>query len=178
MADLEQAQTVTSSLILHNIHCPSCVSQIEDTLTHIYTNRSSISSDQTLLSPQVPGLAVSISSINVSILNRSVTFAHPAWLHLHDVERVLEAAGFDVGSSNEESVFKRSLSKVWHSQKHQMREAKLQTHREACQACQADVARLARSITPMPSVVVGSSDHAKGWEQATLVISGMTCSLV
>ncbi|RDL36982.1 uncharacterized protein BP5553_04415 [Venustampulla echinocandica] len=73
---------ITTSFLLANLHCPSCVSHIIDTLLALYPTPASVSP---------------------SLLSSWVTIKHEEPLSVHDIREALEQAGFDVCDTTTDS---------------------------------------------------------------------------
>jgi len=197
MSQTEGSTTVTTSLLLSNLHCPSCVSHIERTLL---------------------GLDPKPVSVSPSLVTSVVTVEHDRALSAQDIRDSLENAGFDicevtpqsssgnqVGPSNfgydsEIGCLDRFLDKLRPntdplSQKLSKQSSK---HLENCELCRLEAAgkdgdskfsqsdddefddtkSMTKAMPDQPSlplVVVDSSDSESVW-QASLAIGGMTCA--
>jgi Cu+-exporting ATPase len=196
MSQTEGSSTVTTSLLLSNLHCPSCVSHIERTLL---------------------GLDPKPISVSPSLVTSVVTVEHDRALSVQDIKDSLEDSGFDIcevtpqsGSGNqvgpshfgydgEIGYLDRFLDRLRPntdplSQKPPKQSSK---HLENCELCrleaegkyddskspQSDVDEFdQKSMTKamldkpsLPLVVVDSTDSESVW-QASLAIGGMTCA--
>ncbi|KAF1999356.1 hypothetical protein P154DRAFT_437268, partial [Amniculicola lignicola CBS 123094] len=69
--------TVTTTIFISNLHCPSCVDSIQDSLTSLQP------------APEF---------ISHSIVSHSVVLRHKPSLAVQDISGSLEAAGFDIHS--------------------------------------------------------------------------------
>lgn len=179
------SQTITvSSFLLSNLHCPSCVSYIQDTLYNLDPRPSSVS----------PSLVSSV-----------VTVTHDIALSIQDIQDALENAGFEViyggGSTSashqadvdeEIGYLDRFLSKAKsnsnlgtpHSQT-----THLERHIENCESCRREALEGKNSLKPEhsteamqdggekapPFVVVDSNKNEDLW-RASLAVGGMTCA--
>lgn len=174
--------------LVPNIHCPSCVSHLGDSLSN--------------LNPQP-------LSISHSIVNHTLTISHSTALKVEDIATAIEAAGYDVFSaiSNPLSdtvtlaemgdgeiqdflgVFLDRALQRWKSRGDDPGEPerKLKRHLENCELCRAKQSRLSvdcedaqASYAPSTRgdgqfVVVESSPSAELYE-VSLLIEGMSCS--
>lgn len=75
MASSSPQQHITTSFLLSNLHCPSCVSHIKDVLS--------------CLEPAP-------LSVAPSLLSSSVTIIHEEALSIYDLQEALEQAGFEI----------------------------------------------------------------------------------
>lgn len=91
-----QQETITTTCFLSNLHCPSCVRVIHESLA---------------------ALEPSPENILVSILSHSVALRHTASLAVNDISESLEAAGFEV-----HSIFQNDNPVELHSSRKQNRE--------------------------------------------------------
>ncbi|KAF2874847.1 hypothetical protein BDV95DRAFT_486651, partial [Massariosphaeria phaeospora] len=69
--------TVTTTIFISNLHCPSCIDSIGDTLNALHPAPAFISH---------------------SIVSHSVVVRHHTSLAVHDISGSLEAAGFEIHS--------------------------------------------------------------------------------
>ncbi|KAF1969158.1 hypothetical protein BU23DRAFT_378550, partial [Bimuria novae-zelandiae CBS 107.79] len=67
----------TTNLFITNLHCPSCIEVIQDSLS---------------------GFAPDLEFISHSIVSHSVVLRHSASLAVQDIASTLEAAGFEIHS--------------------------------------------------------------------------------
>lgn len=195
MSQTKTSSTVKTSLLLSNLHCPSCVSHIEETLL---------------------GLDPKPISVSPSLVTSVVTVEHDRALSIQDIKDSLENAGFDIcevppqsggnqvgpshfGHDGEIGYLDRFLDR-WRpntdplSQKPSKQSSR---HLENCESCrleaeakhgdskppQSDVdefdktsmTKPMREKPSLPLVVVDSTDSEPVWK-ASLAIGGMTCA--
>ncbi|CZR68735.1 related to CCC2-P-type ATPase involved in export of Cu++ from the cytosol into intracellular, secretory compartments [Phialocephala subalpina] len=193
-------QLITSSFLISNLHCPSCVSHIEDTLF--------------ALDPRP-------STVSPSLLTSWVTVQHDESLSLIDICDALENAGFDISDLTSESKDGHCIAGTSHTGSdgeigyldrllHTFRpeeecasNGKLTTrHLQNCEACRLEAlgkngidtkspqppsssekgkgkAAMESSddekVLP-PLVTIDSEDSVQTW-RASLAIGGMTCAV-
>jgi copper chaperone CopZ len=165
---------ITTSFLLSNLHCPSCVSHIQDILSALQPPPSSIS----------PWLASSW-----------VIVKHDKALPVKDIQQALEEGGFDVcdvspedivnHSSGETGYLDRFIDKWSNNHEAKPRQNK---HLDNCDLCRLEVLGkdgMSSSSKPqdppitmddkdLVSVVVDAGEEDV-W-QATLAVGGMTCA--
>lgn len=175
---------IITSFLLSNLHCPSCVTHIQDTLFQLHPRPLSVS----------PSLVSSV-----------VTITHDVSLSVQDVQDALESAGFEVihgggstsashqtGLNSEIGYLDRFLGKakpnsnlgVPHNQTIQS-----ERHLDNCESCRREAveektsSKLELSAEHMaeggekapPFVVVDSNKSEDLW-RASLAVGGMTCA--
>ncbi|KUJ12609.1 putative copper-transporting ATPase 3 [Mollisia scopiformis] len=191
---------ITSSFLISNLHCPSCVSHIQDTLF--------------ALDPRP-------SSVSPSLVTSWVTVRHDESLSLIDICDALENAGFEISDVTSESAdghhpagtshtasdgeigYLDRLLHTFRSQKECASDGKLSNrHLQNCEVCRLDAlgkkngdTKTPQSPLPaaangkaamaseafddekvlLPFVTVDSADSAETW-RASLAIGGMTCA--
>ncbi|KAE8440554.1 hypothetical protein EG329_007247 [Mollisiaceae sp. DMI_Dod_QoI] len=202
-ANSVRPKLITSSFLVSNLHCPSCVSHIQDTLF--------------ALDPRP-------SSVSPSLLTSWVTVRHDESLSLIDICEALENAGFEISDVTSDSVdghrtagsshtasygeigYLDRLLHTFHSRSEKEREsnANLSTrHLQNCEACRrenlgkdgldtktrppppssgASKAKATMSSefsddekVLLPLVAIDTDDSAETW-RASLAIGGMTCA--
>ncbi|KAG9229202.1 putative copper-transporting ATPase 3 [Amylocarpus encephaloides] len=84
-------ELTTTSFLLSNLHCPSCVSHIKDTLS--------------VLNPAPV-------SVSPSLLTSVVTIDHETSLPVHDLREALEEAGFDICDISGDSILPSNQSSL------------------------------------------------------------------
>jgi len=198
----DPGRSILTTVLISNLHCPSCVSNIKESLS--------------LLDPKP-------ISVSTSIVSQTVVIRHKASLVLATIIRALQETGFDVESAtqnpprdtlggddetvdNLEGPSASDAPKRWRSiGKHQKdgKENQIATHIERCDMCRAE--KLAgtdpKTIKPPipgyleqppqqeehrthavagledePLTIVIPSNLATDSVRASLSISGMTCS--
>jgi Cu+-exporting ATPase len=82
------ASLITTSFLLSNLHCPSCVSHIEDTLFSLHPRPVAVS----------PSLVTSV-----------VTVKHLPSLSVHDIQDALEFSGFEISDVAPRSAGSRTI---------------------------------------------------------------------
>ncbi|TVY13605.1 Copper-transporting ATPase HMA5, partial [Lachnellula arida] len=183
------ANMATTSFLLSNLHCPSCVSHIKDTLSH--------------LDPQP-------SSVSPSLVTSWVTVDHEISLPIRNIQNALEESGFEIsdvatntkqpttfatrkahkaGSSNI-GYLDRLISRLGFD--NEPAKAKVANrHLENCEACRLErdvkaaepsaaeserTSDTAKHEDNIPLVVVDSNNASKTTWRASIAIGGMTCA--
>ncbi|KAJ2904123.1 E1-E2 ATPase-domain-containing protein [Zalerion maritima] len=159
----------TTTVLITNLHCPSCVTHIEETLEP--------------LSPEP-------TPVSASIVTQTVTIHHPSSLTASEIKKALEESGFEIDRITQDGADDNALEgdtlasprprssssrrRSWASARHQgKKDASKETakHVENCDMCRAE---LGSSKTDLHSVHVDAG--AENLVKASLSISGMTCS--
>ena len=151
-------------VLIRNLHCPSCVSNIEESLR---------------------SLSPAPDSISTSIVSQTVTICHPEGLSRQEIVGALEDVGFDIDKvssgqgaddiAQEEartssSYSRESRRKSWASAKlNDKREC--QKHIDNCDMCRAEAEAPKASLAG-----VHVESEPQTLVTATLSVSGMTCS--
>lgn len=190
------AELITTSFLLSNLHCPSCVSHIENVLSSLDPR------------PQ---------SISPSLLSSWVTVRHDKNLSERDILEALQDAGFDVcdyasddapsmvptghkGDRGENGYLDRFLNKLTSEKSHMSQDGKYShRHLENCEACRSEAAGKNESGSSsasqsqqveqdksmrgfkklsdldLPLVVIDPIDSQEVW-RASLAVGGMTCA--
>lgn len=164
---IRKSKTTTSSLLISNLHCPSCLEAI------------------TLLLSSPP-LSLDPNTISISILTRIVTFSHPPSL-LPQIRRALADAGYEIAAEDEtESTLGHDLrlrrprptrwfeTRVQRQRKAEQEEEaerkRYEAHRASCLACRdstpASKGKAKECVVQLDSQV----------RRTTLVVGGMTCT--
>ncbi|KAI7970970.1 hypothetical protein EIK77_008804 [Talaromyces pinophilus] len=174
-----------TAFLIPNIHCPTCVSHIEESLDR--------------LDPK----PVSVSH---SIVNHTVIIRHVEALNVRDITKAIEAAGYDVSSVIGDPYFDNpvvwkdreieaasgsgngSLEHTlqrWTSRMSDIEEQgrKKKRHMENCESCHAKQGRQGSDTSLLPaegnSKLIGQESGGKDEEdlhEASLSIARMTCS--
>ncbi|OWP01612.1 hypothetical protein B2J93_2128 [Marssonina coronariae] len=181
---------ITSSFILSNLHCPSCVSYIKDTLF---------------------ALDPSPSSVSPSLVSSVVTVEHDPHLSSSAIQDALRDAGFDIFEVAPEDSHPRGLSQTSldgaegyldrildklssdQNSRRSKRARQSSQHIQHCEACRRDAAQKTSGSKPRPAakgngrmssspgnslVTIDSIDSQASpdlW-RASLAIGGMTCA--
>lgn len=179
---------VTTSFLLSNLHCPSCVAHIQGTLFS--------------LDPRP-------ASVSPSLVSSWVTVAHDRSLSKQDMQDALESAGFDVcsttpdpsgkphlGLDSEIGYLDRFLDRLKPDKDINGKAEQSSRHLDNCESCrlQAGGKEVSGSKPPPlvenggeeaisvvmdekapPLVVVDSGESQDTW-RASLAIGGMTCA--
>ncbi|KAK2627089.1 hypothetical protein QTJ16_003055 [Diplocarpon rosae] len=181
---------VTSSFILSNLHCPSCVSHIQDTLY---------------------ALDPSPTSVSPSLVSSVVTVEHDSDLSCSAIQDALKDAGFDIfevapgtghprgppqmGLDGAEGYLDRILDRLSSDQNSRRvkRPRPSSQHIQHCEACRRDAAQKTCDAKPRPLperrsrmsssagntlVTIDSVDSQASSDlwRASLAIGGMTCA--
>ncbi|KAH6679337.1 E1-E2 ATPase-domain-containing protein, partial [Halenospora varia] len=172
--------TVTTSLLLSNLHCPSCVSHIQNTLFS--------------LEPQP-------ISVSPSLLSSWVTIKHTEALPVTSLRKALEQAGFDISDGTTDSktpetkphvadkdvgYLDRFISRLQSNEDVSAKSKYPAKHLENCEACRLEsTEQKPKDTDPAPhdeakkkmekDLVVVDSASPKTY-RASLAIGGMTCS--
>jgi Cu+-exporting ATPase len=160
-----------TTFLIPNLHCPTCASQIEWTLS--------------TLRP-VP------SSVRVSIVSHAVTVTHQRSLAVVTIAQALDDAGYEIfdlipdpTSSRpdlppnlqrglEPPSFEHALSR-WRSHPSEVDVGKRRRHLENCQQCQT-ISRSSTEETESLSLVVDHLPDIPKQFKANFMVEGMTCS--
>lgn len=174
---------ITSSFLVSNLHCPSCVSTIQDTLA--------------LLNPRP-------ISVSPSLVSSWVTVQHQSSLLAADIRKSLENAGFDIcdvapdnvtggtshmGFDSESGYLDKVVNRLRSDRESPPRYARQSSrHIQNCEACRLEVNRKDGSSQsddvkgkgkmddkPLQLVLVESADSQDLW-RATVAVGGMTCA--
>lgn len=173
----------TTSFLISNLHCPSCVSHIKDTISH--------------LDPQP-------SSVSPSLVTSWVTVDHEISLSIRNIQNALEEAGFEIsdvatntkqpttfatgrahkaGSSNI-GYLDRLISRLGFDSEPTKAKA-TNRHLENCEACrlerdvkaaESSAAESERTSGNIPLVVIDSNNASQTTWRASIAIGGMTCA--
>jgi len=182
---MEPSNLITTSYLLSNLHCPSCVSHIQDIL-------SALKPAPHLISP--------------SLVSSVVTVKHDKLLPEETIRDALESAGFDIcevarddrrsgksHQSHEEIGYLDQLLAKWQgkeqiSENQAGEEKQNNRHVENCEACRLGLEKghekgsssenpvaMQKQELELPLVVVESNNLQDTW-RASLAIGGMTCA--
>ncbi|KAH8684473.1 putative copper-transporting ATPase 3 [Tricladium varicosporioides] len=174
------AHIVTTSFLLSNLHCPSCVSHIQDTLFS--------------LEPQP-------ISVSPSLLSSSVTVKHTEALPVTSLRKALEQAGFDISDGTTDSktpeakshvadkdvgYLDRFISRLQSNEDVSAKSKYPAQHLENCEACRlastehkpkdTDSALHDGTRKKMEKDLVVVDSTSPKTYRASLAIGGMTCS--
>ncbi|KAF8583040.1 heavy metal translocatin [Ramaria rubella] len=153
--------------ILHvdNLHCDSCVASI-NSIVELFSSSSTYNEH---------GTAAAISDVNISLLDRTVSFTHPQGFDLEGVLKQLDLSGFDarIGSNTlAQSPTRVPRLSEWRSWLHPLTRNSSQrkaNHREICEACRSSEDSVHRSDTL-------SSIAKESLRESRFALEGVTCS--
>ncbi|TVY39373.1 Copper-exporting P-type ATPase, partial [Lachnellula subtilissima] len=179
----------TTSFLLSNLHCPSCVSHIKDTLSHLVAQPSSVSP---------------------SLVTSWVTVDHEISLPIWKIQNALEEAGFEISDSvsntkQPTTIATRKAHKTGNSNigyldrfisrlgsDNEPAKSKVaKRHLDNCEACRLErdvktaepssienerTSDTAKRQEDIPLVVVNSNNAPETIWRASIAIGGMTCA--
>ncbi|KAF2270451.1 heavy metal translocatin [Lojkania enalia] len=184
-------EAVTTTIFISNLHCPSCVDSIRESLS---------------------ALQPAPKFISHSIVSHSVVLRHESSLAVDDISASLEAAGFEIHSIFQDQPADSAAVEVRHPREHDqewqnsLEQAvsrwnrshvvsraskdpdmhKRQRHTEQCEQCKAEAGAEKINLDqptnnallyPLADdFIVTDTPPASALYKATLAISGMTCS--